>query len=162
MVILKWDAEWTHSNLTNDDIENTVSTLLQHDRITSQKATYSIKGAANEKYIENISPKTMRTSAHRFAAWILLKGKSHPRGRLGKLTCGSTSCTHILSTRNAHAKTNTNHCEERKMINAQAHIHKLAKRLIDADFQMNKNSYNTDPDSYFSSQGHYCKAGDEE
>ena len=42
------------------------------------------------------------------------------------------------------------------------HIHKLAKRLIDADFQMNKNSFNTDPDSHFSSQGHYCKAGDED
>ena len=48
------------------------------------------------------------------------------------------------------------------MINAPVHIHKLAKRLIDADFQMNKNSYNTDPDSHFSSQGHYCKAGYED
>ena len=48
------------------------------------------------------------------------------------------------------------------MINAPSHIHKLAKRLIDADFQMDKNSYNTDPESHFSSQGHYCKAGDED
>ena len=75
-------CEWTHSNLTNDDIEKTITTLLQHDRITPQKATYTIKGTANENDIENISPKAMRTSAHRVAAWI--KAITHPRGRLEK------------------------------------------------------------------------------
>ena len=158
-VTKKWDAEWTHPNQTNDDIEKTITALVQHNRITPQKDTYTIKGTANEKDIENISPQAMRISAHRFAAWIK---ERHISVEDSKNMWVNIMYTHLINRKCICQDQHQPDCEERKMINAPEHIHKLAKRLIDADFQMDKNSYNTDPESHFSSQGHYCKAGDED
>ena len=124
-VIKKWDAEWAHANLTNDDVEKTITTLMQHDRITTQKSTHTTKGTANESDIENISPKTMRISAHRFANWI--KERRIPVTDSKNLWV-NIMYTHLINKKCICQQQHQPDCEERKMIKASAHIHKLAKK----------------------------------
>ena len=74
----------------------------------------------------------MRTSAHRFAAWIK---ENRIRVEDSENMWVDIMYSHLINKKCICQNQHQPDCEERKMINAPAHIHKLAKQLIDADFQ---------------------------